>query len=180
MQISALHNVSPVKLTDQWSPILKCPNDMSKYTLQNNIAGGELAPGWRVEVKTRNSGTSAGTNDAVSLQPACVLRSVHCRACAENAMLDSNACLLVMLPIHFSAANSNCMGWLLIQHVQVQYYFDPAGQRFRSRQDVVRHLEIAAGKANVLSRSEAAANARSSEDASLMPLVLDNGVTVLG
>ncbi len=28
-------------------------------------AGGELAPGWRVEIKTRNSGTSAGTSDAV-------------------------------------------------------------------------------------------------------------------
>ena len=28
--------------------------------------GGELAPGWRVEVKKRNSGTSAGTSDAVS------------------------------------------------------------------------------------------------------------------
>lgn len=27
--------------------------------------GRELAPGWRVEVKTRNSGTSAGTSDAV-------------------------------------------------------------------------------------------------------------------
>lgn len=28
--------------------------------------GGELVPGWRVEVKKRNSGTSAGTSDAVS------------------------------------------------------------------------------------------------------------------
>ena len=27
--------------------------------------GSELAPGWRVEVKMRNSGTSAGTSDAV-------------------------------------------------------------------------------------------------------------------
>lgn len=71
-------------------------HDMS-HTLQNGITGGELAPGWRVEVKTRNSGTSAGTNDAVSLRPACVLRSMHCRTCAENATLDNYACLLMML-----------------------------------------------------------------------------------
>ncbi len=32
-----------------------------------NVVGGELAPGWHAEVKTRNSGTSAGTSDAVSL-----------------------------------------------------------------------------------------------------------------
>ena len=32
-------------------------------------AGGELAPGWRVDIKMRNSGTSAGTSDAVGFRP---------------------------------------------------------------------------------------------------------------
>ena len=43
-------------------------DDDDGCTSLNNTTGtgGELAPGWRVEVKTRNSGTSAGTSDAVS------------------------------------------------------------------------------------------------------------------
>ena len=47
---------------------MSCTADNDACTSFSNITGtgGELAPGWRVEVKTRNSGTSAGTSDAVS------------------------------------------------------------------------------------------------------------------
>ena len=36
------------------------------YRVSCRNAGGTLAPGWRVEIKTRNSGTTAGSSDAVS------------------------------------------------------------------------------------------------------------------
>ncbi|KAL3143605.1 hypothetical protein ABBQ38_002402 [Trebouxia sp. C0009 RCD-2024] len=86
--------------------------------------GGELAPGWRVEVKTRNSGTSAGTSDA--------------------------------------------------------YYFSPAGQRFRSRQEIVRHLETTAQQSKKVTREEAASNAKEAAQTleKQLPLTLHNGVTV--
>lgn len=87
--------------------------------------GGELAPGWHVEVKTRNSGTSAGTSDA--------------------------------------------------------YYFNPAGQRFRSRQEIMRHLELAAQQSKKVTREEAVANAKATAEqlGKQLPVSLDNGVTVV-
>ncbi|KAL0021618.1 hypothetical protein WJX79_009112 [Trebouxia sp. C0005] len=87
--------------------------------------GGELAPGWHCEVKTRNSGTSAGTSDA--------------------------------------------------------YYFNPAGQRFRSRQEIMRHLELAAWQSKKVSREEAVANAKATAEqlGKQLPISLDNGVTVV-
>ncbi|KAA6421980.1 MAG: methyl- -binding domain 2, partial [Trebouxia sp. A1-2] len=87
--------------------------------------GGELAPGWHCEVKTRNSGTSAGTSDA--------------------------------------------------------YYFNPAGQRFRSRQEIMRHLELAARQSKKISREEAVANAKATAEqlGKQLPISLDNGVTVV-
>ena len=65
----------------------KCPSFLSSAYMQHvqswptdpsNVVGGELAPGWHVEVKTRNSGTSAGTSDAVSLPALTHLSHVHC------------------------------------------------------------------------------------------------------
>ncbi|KAL0039732.1 hypothetical protein WJX77_006357 [Trebouxia sp. C0004] len=87
--------------------------------------GGELAPGWHVEVKTRNSGTSAGTSDA--------------------------------------------------------YYFNPAGQRFRSRQEIMRHLELAAQQSKKVTREAAVANAKATAEqlGKQLPISLDNGVTVV-
>ena len=44
----------------------------------------------------------------------------------------------------------------------------------------MRHLETTAAKAKPVPRSEAAANARTSTEAPRLPLLLDNGVSVLG
>ena len=61
-----------------------------------------------------------------------------------------------------------------------QYYFSPAGQRFRSRQEIVRHLETTAQQSRKVPREEAAANAKEAAEEleKQLPLTLDNGVTV--
>ena len=48
---------------------MTCCLHAGAYAGLSTIAGtgGELAPGWKVKVKTRSSGSSAGTSDAVSL-----------------------------------------------------------------------------------------------------------------
>ena len=55
----------------------------------SNDVGGELAPGWHVEVKTRNSGTSAGTSDAVSLGT--------CHKCIVSIFLLSQSSISMLL-----------------------------------------------------------------------------------
>lgn len=53
--------------------------------------GGELAPGWRVEVKTRSSGGSAGTNDAVSTLLSCILVCFVSARCQAALMCSSDS-----------------------------------------------------------------------------------------
>lgn len=62
----------------------------------------------------------------------------------------------------------------------VQYYFNPAGQRFRSRQEIARHLETAAQQSKNVPRGEAVSNAKAAAEKldKPLPLVLDNGVRV--
>ena len=62
----------------------------------------------------------------------------------------------------------------------MQYYFNPAGARFRSRQEIVRHLETAAQQFMKVTREEAASNARETAEQldKQLPLTLDNGTTV--
>ena len=62
----------------------------------------------------------------------------------------------------------------------MQYYFNPAGQRFRSRQEIVRHLEAAAQQSKQVPREEAAANAKAAAENldQQLPVALDSGVTV--
>lgn len=62
----------------------------------------------------------------------------------------------------------------------LQYYFNPAGQRFRSRQEIVRHLETAAQQSKKVTREEAASNATGAAEKleTQLPLTLSNGVTV--
>ena len=62
----------------------------------------------------------------------------------------------------------------------MQYYFNPAGQRFRSRQEIVRHLETAAQQSKKVTRKELASNATVAAEKleRQLPLTLDNGVTV--
>ena len=63
----------------------------------------------------------------------------------------------------------------------LQYYFNPAGQRFRSRQEIVRHLEAAAQQSKKVPRQEAAAHAQTTAQQlnKQLPLSLDNGVKVV-
>lgn len=79
-------------------------------------------------------------------------------------------CLLVQYPVS-TASESLCL----------QYYFNPAGQRFRSRQEIMRHLELAARQSKKISREEAVANAKATAEqlGKQLPISLDNGVTVV-
>ncbi len=65
--------------------------------------------------------------------------------------------------------------------VCLQYYFNPAGQRFRSRQEIMRHLELAAQQSKKVTREEAVANAKATAEqlGKQLPISLDNGVTVV-
>ena len=82
--------------------------------------------------------------------------------------------MLVTLPITAvpsTAPDSLCL----------QYYFNPAGQRFRSRQEIMRHLELAAQQSKKVTREEAVANAKATAEqlCKQLPMSLDNGVTVV-
>ena len=63
----------------------------------------------------------------------------------------------------------------------LQYYFSPGGQRFRSRQEIVRHLETAAQQSKTVTREEAASNAQVTAEKldRQLPFTLDNGTTVV-
>ena len=63
----------------------------------------------------------------------------------------------------------------------LQYYFSPGGQRFRSRQEIVRHLETAAHQSKTVTREEAASNAQATVEQldRQLPFTLDNGTTVV-
>ena len=82
--------------------------------------------------------------------------------------------MLITLPITAvpsTAPDSLCL----------QYYFNPAGQRFRSRQEIMRHLELAAQQSKKVTREEAVANAKATAEqlGKQLPMSLDNGVTVV-
>lgn len=81
------------------------------------LAGGEWEEGWRIEKKQRIGGTSAGTWDAVRLLLPC-LCALLC-----SVLTDHKALAAMRL-------NASC--------AERQYYFNPAGKRFRSRQEVRR------------------------------------------
>ena len=63
----------------------------------------------------------------------------------------------------------------------MQYYFNPAGQRFRSKQEIMRHLESAAQQSKGVTREEAVASAKATAEQLDMrlPLTLDNSVTIV-
>jgi len=72
----------------------------------SNVVDGELAPGWHVEVKTRNSGTSAGTSDAVSLPALRHLSHMHCIHPIPVPVVVQHSCMLLCMTAKPHAAAS--------------------------------------------------------------------------
>ena len=92
---------------------------------------------WRVEVKIRSTGTSLGTTDAVGgwkagwvggqpLPEAYLVQASCLRSCAALDRLQVSCCWEVSSATRLLCASLPCL----------QYYFSPAGKRYRSRMEV--------------------------------------------